>query len=147
MTGQVLLNDKEAVLENLVERIRLEQERQTILFKRYKLIGTASDICVSTLTAATTSSLFISFQIPAMLTLSACLSSAALIVSTANTSLKSSTKADKHLVASQQYSSLLRDVQMRVLENHFNSEELTELLHEVDHRIQMIQDSVPGTWL
>lgn len=134
--------EKLKLIHNLLRDINTRKVRHYNKFKYYKKINTGFKTTVNILNGVSISSLVLSLP-GNLITLGisiGCTSTSALL-SIINQSIDYENKFRLHQTSYLQYVDIYRDVNARIMRNHLTSEDLDNILTEMNSRIGLIEDN------
>ena len=134
---------KVQLIRNILEDIKKRKNTHYKKFGRFKKINTFIKSFVNGLNAISVCSLVLSLTpatpITSIIALSA--TSISAIISAISSSIDLEHKIHSHNTSNLQYNDLYRDISARLLRNGMSSEDLDNLLTEINTRMSLIEDS------
>lgn len=134
----------------MVRQILEEVKKKKIIhykkYVKYKKINTFSKTSINTLNTISVCSIVLTLSPTSPIFIIIGLSTTTLssIFSAISSSIDIENKVHSHNTSYLQYSDLYRDVSARLLRNGMSSEDLDNLLNEINNRIGLIEDQAPS---
>ena len=130
------------LIQNILEDIKNKKQSHYTCFSRYKQINTLIKSVVNTLNAVSVCSMVLTFTPVSHTVMIIALSatSVSAITSAVHSSTDIEGRVHSHNTSYLQYTDIYRDVSARLLRNGMSSQDLDNLLSEINSRMGLIED-------
>ena len=136
------------LIKDILEDVKNRKQIHYKQFGKYKKINTFSKSIINTLNALSVCSMVLTFTpvSPAVMIVALTATSISAITSAVHSSTDIEGKVHSHNTSYLQYTDIYRDVSARLLRNGMSSQDLDNLLSEINARMGLIEDqSLPIT--
>jgi hypothetical protein len=134
---------KYVVIRELIDTIYARKNKHYENYKYLRTTQTWCNVLSSVLHTSTVSSLFVAISTmnPVIPIVGASISSANMLLAAVLQGFRLESKLNKYFVSQSQYDELARDINAKLAKNNLSGEEILTLIHEINMRIDLIQDS------
>ena len=135
-------NDKKKLIRQILDDVKKRKTQHYKQFGKYKSINTFTKSLVNGLNAVSVCSMVLTFMPvnPVFLIVALSCTSISAISSAVHSSTDIEGKVHSHNTSYLQYTDLYRDISARLLRNNLSSEDLDNLLTEINSRMGLVED-------
>ena len=133
---------KKELIKDILNDVKKRKTQHYKQFGKYKKINTFTKSLVNGLNAVSVCSMVLTFMPsnPAVIIIALCATSISAITSAVHSSTDVEGKLYSHNTSYLQYTDLYRDISARLLRNNLTSEDLDNLLSEINARMGLVED-------